>query len=151
MGQLTNNYPLNRAGLFFIWRHGVQLKGTRLVNEHLRPALSLRPILKRRSPHLLTPSVNSAPMVLLPISRSSSSCLCLLRYQATSYKTKARQDFLRWVINCKRRHLAVATEAGGGGDKMSCRQIVSLFFGCFGRIILPVTHVVTKTNSNTKL
>lgn len=115
MGQLTNNYPLNRAGLFFIWRHGVQLKGTRLVNEHLRPALSLRPILKRRSPHLLTPSVNSAPMVLLPISRSSSSCLCLLRYQATSYKTKARQDFLRWVINCKRRHLAVATEAEGGG------------------------------------
>lgn len=112
MGQLTNNYPLNRAGLFFIWRHGGELKGTGLVNEHLRPALSLRPILKRRPPpHLLTPSVNSAPMVLLPMSRSSSSCLCLLRYQATSCKTKARQHFLRWVINCKRRHLAVAFEA----------------------------------------
>lgn len=50
MGQLTNNYPLNRAGLFFIWRHGGELKGTGLVNEHLRPALSLRPILKRRPP-----------------------------------------------------------------------------------------------------
>lgn len=44
--------------------------------------------------------MNSTPMTLLPIRRSSSSCLCLLRYRATSYKHRHTKQ-LQWVIKVK--------------------------------------------------
>lgn len=121
MGQLTNNRPLNRAGLFFIWRHGGELKGAGLLNEHLRPALTLQPILKRRPPpphplHIFTyPFCEFSTHGFTANQQELQFLFVPPQVPGRFLQTKAQQHFYGGLLTVNARHGKRPREGEGGG------------------------------------